>query len=1178
MIGNDVLEELMKKMICIFLIIISINLWSDLNFGRGLYNDGLYEEAIKEFERVIAYSPTSDNSQEAMFLIGESYRERDQFDKAESAYNRLLDGFPGLLFRDKVLYYLAFTQYEKQNYRKTSENLKLLIETYPNSNFSKMALSKYLECYYKMEQYDKVIIESRKILRNYKDYHNLPDVLLWQANARYVMKMPVEAKKILNEIIADYPDHISRWKAVEKLIEITELEEGIPKATEALNIVLQDKVPRNYEEKLRSRLADYYMDLQNFSQAYIELSNIINKFSSSSQLDSYILKLIDIQIELKKYLEIKNDYPKFKKVFRESDKKDYYLLQLSKADLLLNDLGSAKKWLNEIKTDKSEILFHKQFLNADILFASGRYTNAANEYKKLLSNKFSTRDILLIKLGDIYFEKFQQYNTAKKYYQWILTEYSENNLQDEASYKIALCLEQLGNYTEAVTELKQIDIQKISNEELKQKITEKLEYLIKFKQYDYETAFNRLLKSLIDNSNNSEINNELQNNLLDVLIIDLKNYEAAIKILEKENDPESNFRKAVLWIHLAEKFTYDLEVTLADEALQKVDEIASTIDSSKYPDWLEEISIRKQLLQKKEISEELITRMKTFIDQNSNSLTANELKLLIGNYYISKNETEKAIKYFTELVNSATIEDVDFYNAKIHLAEFYYANNDDAQALKFYWIADKHIKINDPIIYFHYAVVLNEQGEKKRSEDKLAFLLNNSELFQQYSLVISYFTKSLRESGDYENAIKYQLFLPEADKNDETYKLLANDYDKLGIHEKAKEALMHVVNKSEEDQAKLAYLQFTTDDLEMSKYTYGELVKNSKSNLKYYEMLGHINFIQENYLEAAVNYKKIIDKLGDKFNSYENIGNVVKENIISLYRIENRPKAQTLAKKFQKQLAETDKNEIELNRGIYYKKIDKKKSESIFTKLLKNKNLSSSIMINAYFWRGVVKMEKEELDGAEADFSTVANSIDINMSNKAHLKLGTINFSKENYQKALSHYYKVIEKDEDGKLAFDAARNFAFVCKTMKEWQKAIAAYQIILERWGDEELEAKTVFDIAFCHFRDKKYSHAIEMFNRAIPLLEDKETQAEAQYWIGESVFGMENYEEAVSELLKVGYNYPQFTQWAASAELKAGEAYQNSKQIEKAVQIYERVISKYGKYSQWGTEASSRLLILK
>ncbi len=1167
----------MKKMIFILLTILSVSLWSDLNFGKGLFNDGLYEEAINEFEKVIAYSPTSDDAKESIFLIGESYRERDQFIKAESAYKRLLEGFPGLLFRDKVLYYLAQTQNKQQDYTKTAENLKLLIDTYPNSNFSKMALSQYLECLYKMKQYDNVIIEGKKIVRSYKDYHNIPDVLLWLANARFKLQMPAEGKRILNEIIIDHPDHISRWKAVEKQIEITEKEEGIKKAAEALTAKLQEEIPRNYEEKLRSKLADYYINLQDFHKAYFELSNLINKFSSSLQLDEYILKFTSVQIELKKFSDIKNDYVKYKKVFRESDKKDAYLLQLAKADFLLNDLDSAKDWLNKITTNDGKILYRKQLLNADIMLASGKYTDAVKEYKKLLNNKFASRDELLLVLGDIYFKKFQQYNTAKKYYQWILTEYSANELIDEASYKIALCLENLDDFEEAVTELEQIDIQKIKNADLKLKITNKLEYLKKFKKRDYETAFNNLLNSLINNSYKTDAQ-EFKADLLNILVTDLKDYKSAIRILEDGTDPGNNYKKAVLWIQIAEKYKYESKNNLTDEAIMKVDAIVSKLDKTKHADWLEEIYIRKQLLQNPELTSEIITRMKTFVSNHSNNMAANEFRLHIGKHYISKNEIEKAADHFADLVNNSTIDNADFYDAKIHLAEYYYLKNDDAKALHYYKIADEYIKLNSPLIYFHYAVVLNEQGRKKEAYNKLIFLVNNAERFEQYPKVIQYFTKSLRESGDYENAIKYQLLLPEMSRNDDTYKLLASDYEKLGNDEKAKEALMHIVEKSEDDLAKLAHLQFTTNDLEMAKYTYSELAKNNKSNLEYYEMLGRINFIQENYLESAVNYKKVIDKLGDKFNGYDNIRSVAKENIIALYRIENRPKAETLAKKFKNQLTDKDKNEIEVNRGIYYKKIDKKKAESIFTKLLKKKNLTSDVMIKTYFWRGIVRLEKEELDKAEEDFSTVANSIDINMSNQAHLKLGTINFSKENYQKALSHYYKVIENDEDGELAFDAARNFAFVCKTMKEWQKAIVAYQIILERWGDEELEAKTVFDIAFCHFRDKKYSHAIEMFTRAIPLLKEKETQAEAQYWIGESLFGMESYEDAVSELLKVGYNYPQFTQWAASAELKAGEAYQNNNQFDKAVQIYERVISKYGKYSQWGTEAGNRLQTLK
>jgi len=1164
----------MKRIIFIFLVVISTSLWSDLNFGKGLFNDGLYEEAINEFEKVTAYSPTSDDAKEAIFFIGESYRERGQYKKAESTYNRLLDGFPGLLFRDKVLYYLAQTQFEQQNFNYTSKNLKLLIDTYPNSNFSKMALSQYLECLYKLNQFDNVIIEGKKIARNYKDYHNIPDVLLWLASARFAMQQPQEGKKILDEIIKDYPEHISRWKAVEKLIEFIAKEEGTLKAAEALAEKLQEDIPRNFEEKLRSKLADYYIDLQDLSRAYFELSNLISKFSSSLQLDEYIVKYTSVQLDLKKYADINNDYARFKKVFRESDLKDKYLLQLARANFMLNDHESAKELLNQVSSQDDEILYEKQLLNADIKLDSGKFSEAVNEYKKLLNNRSAAKDEILMLLGNVYFEQFHQYSTAKKYYQWILTEYSANDLQDEASYKIALCLENLNEFEDAVTELEQIDIQKIKHANLRLEITSKLEYLKKFKKSDYEAAFSNLLSSLL-NSSYSVDAKELKADLLNILITDLKDYESAIRILDERTDPENNYKKAILWIKIAEKYTYELKENLANEALLKVDAMASKLENTI---WSEEIYIRKQLIINPDLNGELIERMIAFVDKNDKNSAANEFRLYLGKYYTSKNENEKAARYFANLINSSAIDDAGFYNAKIHLAEYYYSTNDDTKALQYFEIADEYIKFEQPLVYFHYAVVLNEKGQKKRAEDKLAFLVNNAERFEEYSQVISYFTKSLRESGDYKGAIKYQLLSEEAERNDSSYKLIASDYEKMGDDEKAKEALMHIVEKSEDDLAKLAHLQFVTNDLEMAKYTYNELTKQNKSILKNFEMLGRINFIQENYLESAVNYKKVIDKLGDNYSNYENIRTIAKENVIALYRIENRPKAETLSKKFKKQLTQVDNYEIEINRGIYYKKIDKNKAESIFTKLLKKDNLSSDVMINAYFWRGVVRLEKEELDKAEEDFSTVANSIDINMSNQAHLKLGTINFSKENFQKALSHYYKVIENDEDGKLAFDAARNFAFVCKTMKEWQKAIAAYQIILERWGDEGLEAKTVFDIAFCHFRDKKYSHAIEMFTRAIPLLEDKEIQAEAQYWIGESLFGIESYEDAVSELLKVGYNYPQFTQWAASAELKAGEAYQNNNQFEKAAQIYERVISKYGKYSQWGTEASNRLLTLE
>ncbi|MCF7858958.1 MAG: tetratricopeptide repeat protein [Candidatus Cloacimonetes bacterium] len=1166
----------MKKVLLFLLVIASMRLWSDLDFGKGLFNDGLYDEAIIEFNKKIAGSPTSDEAKEALFYIAESYREQEQYSKAETYYRRLLEGFPGLLFRDKVLYYLALTQYEQLNYTEAEKNLQSLITTYPSSSFSKKALSLYLDCLFSQQKYDSVIREGNNFVSNYEDYHNIPNVFLWIAKANLKKQKLIESKRVLDEIIKSYPSHITRWKALGLLISIEVAEKGIASAAELLSSSLTGDLPRDIEEQFRYQLANYYIEMNEQDKAFFELSSLINKFSSSLSLDEYIIKLASVQLKLNKFEELLADYSKYKKVFSKSSKKDVYLLKLAHAEFAMKNLEASKEWLNQIKQNEGQIFFSKQLLEANILHRSGKYTLAVEEYTKLLNNKYATNSELLMTLGDIFLEKYQQYNIARKYYQRITAEYSTKDLKDEASYKIALCYEKLNSFNEALRELEQVDLDNVVNQDLKERISTKKLYLKKFKIVDYESAFKTLITTLIAKSDQNNTQ-ELKTDLIDIIITDLKDYKTAINILEGSKHAEDNYKMALSWLLLAEQYQYESQEGLVSAALSEASRCA-TLFGEKHTDWLEEISIRIEMILKSELDSDLLVRMENFVEHKSKNKTANEFKLYLGEYYLSIDKIEKANEYFADLVYDDYLAERSFFNAKIHLAEFHYNRNEDSKALEYYKISDDYIKINRPLIYFHYCVVLNELGQKSSAKEKLEFLVNNAENFDGYSEVIQYFTKSLRESKDYEEAVKYQLLIPFLERDDSFYKLLAEDYIKIGNDEKAIEALMHINDKNEEELAKLAYLQLAVSDLGMAKYSFEQLINKNSSKLEYYEVLGRIYFLQEDYLEAAKKYKIIVDKLGDNFAGYSNIRQVLRENIISLLRIENRPKAETLEKRYKQILTESDKYEIELNRGIYYKKIDLKKAESIFTKLLKKKDLTSDVVIKAYFWRGLVRLEQEELDDAELDFLTVANSIDLEMSNQANLKLGTINFSKEKYQEALVYYYKVIENDQDGKLAFDAARNFAFVCKTIKEWQKAIAAYQIILERWGDEGLEAKTVFDIAFCHYRDKKYTHAIEMFNRAIPILEDKEIQAEAQYWIGESYFGKEDYITAVTELLKVGYNYPQFTQWAASAELKAGESYQNMNQYEKAIQIYDRVISKYGKYSQWGTEADNRLKTLK
>ncbi|MCK4312617.1 MAG: tetratricopeptide repeat protein, partial [Candidatus Cloacimonetes bacterium] len=919
-------------------------------------------------------------------------------------------------------------------------------------------------------------MKGRKITRDYKDYHNIPDIYLWMAKAYFANNIPFEGRKTLDKIIAEYPDHNTRWKALELEIDLIEKDKGKKAASEELSKRLDEDISRIYEEKLRLKLAHYFINLGESEQAYLELEKLIEKFGSSANLDKYIILFSKCQLKLGKYNELINNFVEFKKVFKESSLRAEYNFYLALAYFHVKDYSKSNSIIEDILTyaENEKTIYETYLLKSHILRETGKLNEAVKSYQKLINNGYADNAELFFTIGDIYFEKFQNYSTSIKYYQRVVTGYSSQNYQQKASYKIALCYEKLEKFSDAIAELDQINLDEVIDKDFREKILHKKKYLKKFKQKDYKTAFTKLLNSFfVYLENNDKI--LFQGKMVNILSGDLKELEKGLNLVN--NDTELKPLKAKILLRIAEKYKYEVDKENADNYIFKANSIISKLPDSNQKT---ELLLFKDIIVSEEVSEDLVSRIKAFINSDNTAPMRNEFILVVLNFY--SNDPDYATEYFEMLQKDDNIDERDFVNSKIRLAEYYYNMCQYENALPVYELVHSKINLSTPYKLVEYAVVLNETGNQKASIEKFTLLLNNVEDLHGIGSVVFYFTKLLRNLGKFDEAIKYEQLFPSENRNDIYYNRLAGDYLQIGNKEKAKESLMYIVEKDNETLRKLAQLQFETGDLEMAKYTFEELTKKEKNNLKNYEMLGRIAFIQEDFLEASVNYEKIVEKLGDKFTIYDNISQVAKENIISLYRIENRPKAEKLTNKFKRILSAYDKNGIELSRGIYYIKIDKRKAESIFTKLLKQKNLSSNVMIEAYFWRGVVRLEMKKTKEAESDFETVANSIDENLSNQARLKLGTINFSNEKYQKALNYYYKVIENDKTGKLALDAAQNFAYVCKTIKEWQKAVAAYEIILERWGDAELEAETIFDIAFCHFRDKKYQNAIKMFERSI------------------------------------------------------------------------------------------------
>jgi len=66
----------------------------DLRLGRGLYDQQLFERAVPPLERVRSGAASATEREEALFLLGESYRSLDRLDEAEVRFGELLSLAP----------------------------------------------------------------------------------------------------------------------------------------------------------------------------------------------------------------------------------------------------------------------------------------------------------------------------------------------------------------------------------------------------------------------------------------------------------------------------------------------------------------------------------------------------------------------------------------------------------------------------------------------------------------------------------------------------------------------------------------------------------------------------------------------------------------------------------------------------------------------------------------------------------------------------------------------------------------------------------------------------------------------------------------------------------------------------------------------------------------------------
>jgi outer membrane protein assembly factor BamD len=113
-----------------------------------------YEDARKNFQKIVERHPNSSYAARARFLIGEAYYRDSEFDKAVREFETFISFYPRHQIADLVQYRLAMSYYDQIKpieqdqtlASKALEHFKKLVKDYPESRYATDALGKIDIC------------------------------------------------------------------------------------------------------------------------------------------------------------------------------------------------------------------------------------------------------------------------------------------------------------------------------------------------------------------------------------------------------------------------------------------------------------------------------------------------------------------------------------------------------------------------------------------------------------------------------------------------------------------------------------------------------------------------------------------------------------------------------------------------------------------------------------------------------------------------------------------------------------------------------------------------------------------------------------------------------------------------------------------------------------------------
>ena len=175
------------------------------------------------------------------------------------------------------------------------------------------------------------------------------------------------------------------------------------------------------------------------------------------------------------------------------------------------------------------------------------------------------------------------------------------------------------------------------------------------------------------------------------------------------------------------------------------------------------------------------------------------------------------------------------------------------------------------------------------------------------------------------------------------------------------------------------------------------------------------------------------------------------------------------------------------------------------------------------------------------------------------------------YGRAIEHLDRLVADYPDDEACGPALLRLGTCHAELQQWPHSEQAFTTYLHRFADTELWFQAQFGIGWARENQGSFDDAIIAY-RDVTMRHQGPTAARAQFQVGECLFALGRFDEAVRELVKVDilYAYPQ---WSAAALYEAGRCFQETGNPVDARKQYEQVRREYGD-TKWAAMARQRL----